>query len=177
VRRVLFTLPLALFAALAVSFFFGLGRDPEFAPSMLIDRPVPPFDLPPIAGRAEGLKSADLSGAVTLVNVFASWCVSCEIEHPTLMAIRKEGRARLVGLNWKDKPGDGAKWLARLGDPYERIGDDAAGRVAIEFGVTGAPETFVVDRKGRVRHKHVGPITPEIWRSQLRPMVVALERE
>lgn len=176
-RRFVFALPLALFAALAVYFLLGLGRDPEFTPSMLIDRPVPEFDLPPIEGREIGLKSADLEGEVTLINVFGSWCVSCELEHPTLMEIKKEDAVRLFGIDWKDPPGAGAKWLSRLGDPYARIGDDAAGRVAIDFGVTGAPETFVVDKKGRVRHKQVGPITEDVWVHQLRPMIAALERE
>jgi cytochrome c biogenesis protein CcmG/thiol:disulfide interchange protein DsbE len=175
-RRLLFLLPLALFVGLALYFGAGLKRDPSYTPSMLIDRPVPEFSLGPIAGKTEGLESGDLKGKVTLVNVFASWCAPCAEEQPVLMAIRKEG-VRLVGVNWKDKPGDGARFLARYGDPFERIGDDATGRVAVDFGVTGAPETFVVDEEGRVRHKHVGPITRDLWEGQLGPMVKALEAE
>lgn len=176
-RRLIFLTPFALFLALALFFLGGLKRDPEFTPSMLIDRPAPAFSLPPISGRDKGLSSADLQGRVTLLNVFASWCAPCEIEHPMLMRIRREGGPRILGLNWKDRPGAGANWLARLGDPYERIGDDAQGRVAIEFGVTGAPETFVVDKAGRVRHRHVGPITAEIWARELKPIIEALEAE
>ena len=176
-KRILFLAPLAVFAAIAVNFALGLNRDPAFVPSMLIDRPVPPFSLPPIEGRTDGLSSADLEGEVSLINVFASWCVSCRVEHPVLMEISREGAAPLYGLNWKDKPGDGARWLARFGDPYARIGDDADGRVAIDFGVTGAPETFVIDKRGRVRHKHVGPISRETWRDILRPMIEELKND
>lgn len=176
-RRLLFLAPLGLFLALCIAFIAGLGRDPALTPSMLIGRPVPGFDLAPIAGRSKGLSSGDLQGDVALVNVFASWCAPCAVEHPVLMAIAKEGEVALMGVNWKDKPGDGARWLARLGDPYARIGDDADGRVAVDFGVTGAPETFLVDRNGQVRHKHIGPITPEIWRGQLKPMIEALRKE
>lgn len=173
--RLLFLAPLLVFAVLAYYFSAGLKRDPSYIPSMLIDRPAPPFDLPAIDGRNEGLASTDFEGEVALLNVFASWCVSCRVEHPMLMQIEREGVVPLLGLNWKDKPGDGARWLARYGDPYSRIGDDANGRVAIDFGVTGAPETFVIDRQGSVRHKHVGPITPEIWRGVLLPMIEELK--
>ena len=177
-RGILFLMPLALFLALCVYFIAGLGRDPSFTPSMLIDRPVPEFSLSGPPGRVKGLASSDLQGEVTLVNVFASWCGPCEAEHPQLMSIAKRDRVRIVGIDWKEKePGAGAAFLARLGDPYALVGDDRDGRVAVDFGVTGAPETFVVDRNGRVRHKHVGPITEETWRSQLKPMVEALERE
>jgi cytochrome c biogenesis protein CcmG/thiol:disulfide interchange protein DsbE len=173
-RRLLFFAPLSLFLALAIYFAAGLNRDPAQLPSMLIDRPVPEFALPPIEGKAEGLSSENLRGEATLVNVFASWCPPCAEEQPVLMRIAREGGAPIMGLNWKDKPGDGARFLARYGDPYARIGDDRDGRVAVDFGVTGAPETFVVDAEGRVRHKHVGPITPQVWRNVLRPMIEQL---
>jgi cytochrome c biogenesis protein CcmG/thiol:disulfide interchange protein DsbE len=142
-------------------------------PSMLIDRPVPDFALPPIEGREMGLSTTDLAGEVRLLNVFGSWCAACLIEHPLLMEIAAEGQ-EIVAINWKDRPGAGARWLQRHGDPYSRVGDDADGRAAIEFGVTGAPETFVVDANGRVRHKQIGPITPEIWRGVLKPMIEEL---
>ena len=173
-KRLVFLAPLALFAVLAGYFLIGLGRDPGYLPSMLIDRPAPTFDLPPIEGRAEGLSNADLVGRASLVNIFGSWCVACEIEHPVLLAIAAEGVAPIYGVDWKDKPGAGAAWLARRGDPYTKVGDDASGRVAIDFGVTGAPETFVIDPGGRVRYKHVGPITPEVWRGVLKPMIADL---
>ena len=179
IRRLIFVTPLALFVAVAGYFAVGLTRDPGYMPSMLIDRPAPVFDLPGIAGRAgaagEGLSSEDFEGQVSMLNIFGSWCVSCEIEHPVLLAIAREGLAPIYGLDWKDKPGAGADWLAARGDPYVKVGDDAEGRVAIDFGVTGAPETFIIDAAGRIRHKHVGPITAEHWRNVLRPMIEDLK--
>ncbi len=170
-KRLVFLMPVLLFLALAFWFAKGLSRDPRYIPSMLIDRPAPDFVLPPIAGPMEGLSSSDFQGQVSMLNIFGSWCASCEIEHPVLMAIAREGVAPIYGLNWKDAPGAGAEWLRGRGDPYAKIGDDAAGRVAIDFGVTGAPETFIIDAAGRVRHKHVGPVTMDEWRHVLKPMI------
>lgn len=174
-NRLVFFIPVLLFAALAVWFAQGLDRDPSYIPSMLIDHPAPEFELPAIAERAEGLSTANLKGQVSMINIFGSWCTSCEIEHPVLMTIAREGAAPIYGLDWKDKPGAGAEWLAPRGDPYARIGDDADGRVAIDFGVTGAPETFIVDAEGRIRHKHVGPVTMDDWRKVLKPMIEDLK--
>lgn len=174
--RALFLIPIALFFTLAVWFAKSLGRDPRYLPSMLIDRPAPDFRLGPIERGEEGFATTDLDGTVSLVNVFGSWCVSCEIEHPVLMEIARENVAPVFGLDWKDEPGAGADWLAERGDPYEKIGDDRDGRVAIDFGVTGAPETFIVDADGRVRHKHIGPISREDWRDVLKPMIEDLKR-
>ncbi len=173
--RLLFLAPLAVFLFAVFAFARGLNRDPGFDPSIMIDRPAPAFALAPIEGYAEGFSSEDLKGRVSLVNIFGSWCVSCQVEHPVLMRIKAEGGPPIFGLDWKDKPGAGTAWLARLGDPYERVGDDADGRAAIDFGVTGAPETFVVDAEGRIRHKHIGPVTDEVWRKVLQPMVSELE--
>lgn len=175
-KRVLFFAPIAAFLALALWFAAGLGRDPGYIPSMLIDRPAPQFALPPIAGRERGFSSEDFKGQVSMVNIFGSWCATCEIEHPVLMEIAAENIAPIYGLDWKDKPGAGAAWLAPRGDPYAAIGDDADGRVAIDFGVTGSPETFIIDAEGRVRHKHVGEITREDWRRVLRPMIEDLKK-
>lgn len=174
--RLLFLAPLAIFLFAVFAFARGLTRDPGFDPSIMIDRPSPEFALAPIEGYGEGFSSADLKGRVSLVNIFGSWCVSCQVEHPVLMRIKSEGGPPIYGLDWKDRPGAGTTWLARLGDPYERVGDDRDGRVAIDFGVTGAPETFVVDAEGRIRHKHIGPITDEDWREVLAPMVRELEK-
>ena len=174
-KRLIFLAPISFFLVLAIYFAAGLQRDPSYLPSMLIDRPAPEFDLPPIDGFEAGLSSADLIGKVSMLNVFGSWCVSCDIEHPVLMEIAREGVVPIYGLDWKDKPGDGTKWLQRRGNPYTAIGDDAEGRVAIDFGVTGAPETFVIDRQGRIRHKHTGPITPELWENVLTPMIRDLQ--
>lgn len=170
-KRLVYYVPVFLFAGLAIWFAQGLDRDPRYIPSMLIDHPAPEFSLPPIEGRAEGFSSDDLKGQASMINIFGSWCASCEIEHPVLMAIAREGAAPIYGIDWKDKPGAGAEWLAPRGDPYAKIGDDADGRVAIDFGVTGAPETFIVDAEGRVRHKQVGPISLDDWRNVLKPMI------
>lgn len=175
-NRFVFLIPIAAFMAIVLWFGAGLGRDPGYIPSMLIDRPAPEFSLPPIAGRERGFSSSDLKGQVSMVNIFGSWCATCEIEHPVLMEIAKEGTAPIYGLDWKDRPGAGAEWLAERGDPYAAVGDDADGRVAIDFGVTGAPETFIVDAEGRVRHKHIGEITRENWRRVLRPMIEDLKK-
>lgn len=176
VRRLPYLLPLVIFAALALYFWVGLGRDPHVLPSVLIDRPVPAFALPPIQGQSRGLASDDLKGQVSLVNIFGSWCVACQAEHPFLMRLAKEGRVPIFGIDWREKdPAAGPAWLARLGNPYRLIGDDPDSKVAIAFGVTGAPETFIVDRQGVIRYKHTGPITPEVWEKTLWPIVRALE--
>ncbi len=169
--RLFYLLPLSLFLLLGIYFAAGLTRDPSLIPSVLLNKPAPSFDLLPIEGYEDGFSSQDLSDEVTLVNIFASWCISCQIEHPMLMELAAQGDIPVMGINWKDKPGDGSAWLKRHGDPYTLIGDDANGRTAIDFGVTGAPETFVIDKNGRIRYKQVGPITPQIWRDILKPMV------
>lgn len=176
-KRLLFFLPLLLFAVMAVYFGLGLREDPSEVPSQLIDRELPAFDLPPIEGFEDGLASTDLLGQVSLLNVFGSWCPPCAIEHPMLMQISRSGEVPIYGIDWKDPPGAGAEWLERHGNPYVRVGDDAAGRVAIDLGLTGAPETFIIDRAGRVRYRHVGVIDEAVWRDTLRPLVRHLQEE
>lgn len=176
-RRLLPFLPLVLFAVMAVYFGLGLREDPSEIPSQLIDRELPVFDLPPIAGQADGLSSVDLVGQVSLLNVFGSWCPPCAIEHPMLMQVSRAGTVPIYGIDWKDPPDAGAAWLERNGNPYARVGSDAEGRVAIDLGVTGAPETFVVDRAGRVRYRHVGIIDESVWRDTLLPLIRHLEEE
>ncbi len=176
-RRLFALIPLAALAVLAVFFWNGLGRDPREVPSVLINRPVPEFQLAGPPGQSSGLSSADLKGRVSLVSLFGSWCVSCLQEHPTLMMIRQGGELPIFGLDWRDDPVKGAEWLARNGNPYEKIGlDPAPGRVSIDFGVTGAPESFLVDRNGVIRYKQIGPITPEIWQHTLLPIVRELQK-
>jgi len=175
--RILLLAPLILFALLAAYFAAGLKRDPSLIPSALIDRPLPQFDLPPIEGFEDGFSSQDIKGEVALINVFGSWCVSCMIEHPMLMEIAANKEVLIAGLNWKDPPGAGARWLEKNGNPYALIGDDPSGRTVIDFGVTGAPETFVVDKLGRIRYKQIGPITPQIWREELKPLIEKLTKE
>lgn len=173
--RLFLVAPIVVFALVAVLFGFGLTRDPSRIPSELIDRPLPTFALPGVDGSEEGLASTDFTGEVALLNVFGSWCSGCVVEHPTLVAIAEQTDTPIYGLAWKDAPGAAARWLARRGDPYRKVGDDPDSRVAVDLGVTGAPETFVIDRDGRVRYKHVGPVTPEVWRDTLAPIVAELE--
>jgi cytochrome c biogenesis protein CcmG/thiol:disulfide interchange protein DsbE len=174
--RLGYLVPLLIFAALAVILGIGLSLDPRKVPSPLIGKPVPEFSLPPVKGRTLGLASADLKGEVSLVNVFASWCVPCRQEHPIFMDLRKRGVVPIHGLNYKDKPDDAARWLDELGDPYTRTGADLDGRVAIDWGVYGVPETFLVDRDGRIAYKHIGPVTPQIMSEKLMPLIERLRR-
>jgi cytochrome c biogenesis protein CcmG/thiol:disulfide interchange protein DsbE len=160
-----------------LAFVMGLGRDPKLVPSPLIGKPVPDFNLPPVKGRDLGLSSGDLQGEVSLVNVFASWCVACREEHPVFMQLAKQRTVSIHGLNYKDKPEDAARWLDGMGDPYTRTGADISGRVAIDWGVYGVPETFVVDARGRIAFKQVGPITPEILAETIVPLIARLRAD
>ena len=166
--------PAAVFLGVVLAFVAGLGRDPNVLPSPLIGKPVPEFSLPPVKGRSLGLATGDLKGEVSLVNVFASWCVACREEHPVLMRLRERGTVPIHGLNYKDKPEDAGRWLDQMGDPYTRTGADLAGQVGIDWGVYGVPETFVIDPQGRIAFKHVGPITPEILADVILPLVATL---
>lgn len=177
-RRLAYLLPLAVFLALVAYFWSGLGRDPHQLPSVLIDRPLPQFALPPIAGRDHGLATEDLIGQVSLLNIFGSWCAACRIEHPFLMRLQAAGAVPIFGINWREKDRfAGPRWLQQHGDPYTRIGDDPESRAAIALGVTGAPETFVIDRHGVIRYKHVGPITADVWATTLQPLIARLREE
>ncbi|MBI2584755.1 MAG: DsbE family thiol:disulfide interchange protein [Rhodospirillales bacterium] len=174
--RLVYVLPVLVFVGLAIVFAWGLTRDPRIIPSVLFGRPVPAFDLPPVKGRTLGLASADLRGDVSLVNVFASWCTACRLEHPLFMRLKAEGVVPIHGLNYKNKPDDAAAWLDKLGDPYTRTGADLDGRVGIEWGVYGVPETFVVGKDGRIAYKHIGPITAEAWSRTILPIVERLRK-
>lgn len=176
-RRWLVFIPVAVFAILAVTFGLGLRRDPSTIPSVLIDRPVPAFTLEPIRDGVAPLRPEDLGGKVSLLNVFASWCSACRYEHPTLMALAESNAVPIYGLDWKDEPKACLDYLEKSGDPFVSIGGDVSGRAAIDLGVTGAPETFVIDKKGRIRYKQVGPITDEVWRDTIAPLVAKLEAE
>ena len=168
--------PVAAFAGLIAVLAIGLTLNPREIPSPLIGKPVPRFALPPVRGRTLGLSSADLNGEVSLVNVFASWCVACKEEHPVLMQMKREGVVAIHGINYKDQPGDAQKWLDELGDPYTRTGADISGRVSIDWGVYGVPETFVIDRGGRIAYKHIGAVTPEFVEETLKPLIGKLRR-
>jgi cytochrome c biogenesis protein CcmG/thiol:disulfide interchange protein DsbE len=169
-KRLLFALPILVFAGVVVAFAFALQRDPSKLPSMLIDKPLPQFALPAVRANDSGLKSADFRGKPMLLNVFASWCVSCRLEHPLLLELRAEG-VPIAGLDWKDKAIDGAQYLRENGDPYAKAGNDSSGRTGIDLGVTGVPETFIVDSYGKVRYKQVGPIEPDDWKNTIKPLL------
>ena len=169
--------PVALFLVLMLAFAMGLGHDPKLVPSPLIGKPVPVFSLPPVNGRRVGLSSVDLQGEISLVNVFASWRVACREEHPVLMQLAKQRTVPVHGLNYKDKPEEAALWLDGMGDPYTRTGADTDGRVAIDWGVYGVPESFVVDGRGRIAFKQVGPMTPEILDWTILPLVARLRAD
>ena len=175
-RRPAFVVPLLVFAGIAAMLAVGLTLNPREIPSPLIGTAVPEFALPPVSGRTLGLSSADLKGEVSMVNVFASWCVACKEEHPVFMGMKREGLVPIHGLNYKDRPEDAEKWLHELGDPYTRTGADRDGRVAIDWGVYGVPETFVIDRDGRIVYKHVGPVTPKLIEDTLLPLIRRLRQ-
>ncbi|MGH6701844.1 MAG: DsbE family thiol:disulfide interchange protein [Bradyrhizobium sp.] len=175
-RHLRYVVPVVAFAALALTFGWALNHNPREIPSALIGKAVPQFVLPPVKGRALGFSSADLVGEASLVNVFASWCVACREEHPLLLRLNQE-RIPIHGLNYKDNPDDAAKWLDTFGDPYIRTGADTNGRVAIDWGVYGVPETFVITKDGRIAHKHIGPLTPHDLESVILPLIRRLRQQ
>jgi cytochrome c biogenesis protein CcmG, thiol:disulfide interchange protein DsbE len=177
-RRLLVILPLAAFLGLAGLFLYRLGAgDPSLVPSALIGRPVPATELPPVANLVRdgkpvpGVGPADFKGAVTVVNVWASWCVPCHDEAPILMQMAQDRRFRIVGINYKDQPDNARRFIGRHGNPFAAVGADPNGRASIDWGVYGVPETFVVGRDGRIAHKLVGPITPQNLNAVLGPAI------
>ncbi len=173
-RRLFVLLPLAAFLALAAVFLMQLfsGRDISVVPSALIGSPAPQTKLPPLEGiDLPGLDSSTFAGKVTLVNVFASWCGPCREEHPVLMALAQDSRFDIAALNYKDRPENARRFLGELGNPFRAIGSDETGRTAIDWGVYGVPETFLVGKDGKILYKHVGPLTPEAVSGQLLPQI------
>jgi cytochrome c biogenesis protein CcmG/thiol:disulfide interchange protein DsbE len=177
-RRLLFLLPVLAFGILIAWFWIGLspGRDPTRVPSAMINKPAPDFELPSLAGGAVGLRTADLKGQLTLVNFFASWCVPCRAEQPLLLDLARDKRLQLYGIAYKNKPEEASAFLAELGDPFARVALDQPGRTAIDFGVYGVPESYLVDRDGRIRFRHVGPLTPDVIEGELKPLIAALSK-
>lgn len=167
-----FLLPLIVFAVLAI----GLGLKPAEVPSPLIGKPVPAFSLAQVRDASRTIASRDMLGEVWLLDVWASWCNACRDEHPALLAFAQESGVPVIGLNYKDKQHDGKAWLERHGDPYRASALDEDGRVGIDFGVYGVPETFVIDKRGVIRFKHIGPLTPEQIRTELLPLLKELDR-
>jgi cytochrome c biogenesis protein CcmG/thiol:disulfide interchange protein DsbE len=176
-RRLAVLLPVIVFAGLAIMLAWGLTRNAAEIPSALIGKAVPAFSLRPVQGRTLGLSSGDLRGEVSLVNVFASWCVACREEHPVFMQLAAGRKVPLHGINYKDRPDDAAKWLDTMGDPYTRTGADLNGRVAIDWGVYGVPETFVVGADGRIAYKHIGAVTEQALNDAILPLVERLKAE
>ncbi len=166
--------PLAGFVVLATLLGVGLTLNPREVPSPFIGKPAPAFTLPRLLASERFLSPVKLLGKVWLLNVWASWCAPCREEHPVLMQAAREGGVHLVGLNYKDDPRNAQEWLLRLGDPYAATASDRDGRVGIDYGVYGVPETFIIDKAGVVRFKHVGPLTADIWQQQVLPLLRAL---
>lgn len=162
-------------ASLSGVFLWALLHPSPDLPSVLVGKPVPAFTLPAIEGRAEGFSSADLLGKVALVNIFASWCVPCRAEHPLISELSRTGLVPIYGINYKDKAPDALAWLAELGDPYTKIGADTDGRVAIDFGAYGVPETYIVGADGIVAYRIVGPITRATLDQTLLPLIRSLQ--
>ncbi|MGJ4943585.1 DsbE family thiol:disulfide interchange protein [Bradyrhizobium sp. HKCCYLS1011] len=175
--RLSYLAPLLAFMGLTAGLAFSLSNDPRRMPSTLIDKPTPSFNMASLDGKDAGFSNTDLKGGVMLLNVFASWCPGCRVEHPMLLKLAETSGIPIFGLNWKDTRSDGARWLARHGSPYTRVGSDEPGRVGIDFGVTGVPETFVIDRTGRIRFRYPGPLTEEVWRDEFEPLLKALRSE
>ena len=178
----LYFLPAIIFVIVVVYLVKGLelaeDRGPSFIPSVLINTPVTNFNLNAIRGQQKGLSYSDLIGKVSIVNVFASWCEACKYEHNMLMKIKAKGRIPIYGINWKERDrSSGPAWLRRYGNPYKLIGDDPNSVGAIAFGVTKAPESFVIDTKGFIRLKRTGPITPEYWKNTMLPIIEGLNNQ
>lgn len=169
-------IPLGIFGVLVVFLAIGLTRNPHEIPSPLINRPAPIFTAPRLNDPAQTFSSGDMLGKVWLLNVWASWCVACRQEHPVLMEFAKTKSLPIIGLDYKDQPADGLTWLARHGDPYGLSVTDRDGRIGINFGVYGVPETFLIDKAGVIRYKQIGPVTDEALRDTIMPLVRELQK-
>lgn len=170
-----FLVPLIVFVVLVGFFWVGLSLNPREVPSPFIDKPAPEFRLPQLQDSSATLGKEDLKGQVWLLNVWASWCVACRAEHPYLVQLSRRGIVPIYGLNYKDQRADALRWLQQFGDPYTKSLADVEGRVGIDYGVYGVPETFVIDKQGVIRHKVIGPVTPEILETKVLPLVKELQ--
>lgn len=169
-----YLIPLFFFGVVVVFLYSGLDRDPRAVPSPLVGKPAPDFRLATVREPDKSLGRADLLGQVSLLNVWASWCVACRQEHPFLLELARNKTIPIYGLNYKDKREDAIRWLGQLGDPYTASAWDLKGRVGLDLGVYGVPETFVIDTKGNVAYKHIGPLGPEVWQSEVLPIIEGL---
>ncbi len=166
-----YVVPVAVFLALCVVFGIGLTKDPSKLPSPLLGKQAPAYSLPSLLDPASAVSDSDFAGQYYLVNVWASWCFACRDEHDFLLNLARSGTIPIVGLNWRDARPDAQRWLAALGDPYTAIAHDLDGRIGIEFGVYGAPETFLIGPEGNILAKHVSPMTEEIWQRDFLPLI------
>jgi len=174
-RRIL-PISVIIVVVVVLAFFYkGLQLDPKKLPSALIDKPAPSFSLPQLHNMSLTFSPADMKGKVWLLNVWASWCAACRSEHPLFMQLARNGDFPIYGLNYKDKPEDAKQWLRELGDPYKVSSSDMAGDVGIDFGVYGVPETFLIDKQGIIRYKHVGPVSRKDWRETIMPKMKELQ--
>ena len=171
-----FVIPLCLFVVLVVFLAIGLGRDPHEVPSPLINKPAPAFKLSQLKDPSRTFSAEDMRGKVWLLNVWASWCISCREEHPLLLEYARSGAVPIYGLNYKDNRQDAVVWLGELGDPYVLSVSDLDGRVGIDYGVYGAPETYLIDRDGVIRFKQIGPLTPDVWEKAVLPRIRDLNK-
>jgi len=171
-----YLIPLALFAILVAFLGFGLGLNPREVPSPLIGKPAPAFELAQLHEQGKSLGKQDLLGRVWLLNVWASWCVSCREEHPLLVELSKSNVVPIYGLNYKDRRDEALAWLKQFGDPYTSSVTDTDGRVGIDYGVYGVPETFVIDKAGLIRYKQIGPVTPQALKDKILPLVRQLQQ-
>lgn len=173
--RLRYVVPLILFVALAGFLYIGLRLDPREVPSPLIDKPAPLFQLPTLQEPQKQFSPQEMRGKVWLLNVWASWCVSCRQEHPVLMELARTGAVPIYGLDYKDQRNDGIQWLIQHGNPYVLSAYDFDGRVGIDYGVYGVPETYLIDQQGIIRYKHIGPVTRQAVREKILPMVKELQ--
>lgn len=176
-KRARLFLPLAVFLALSLLLFRGLWLDPNAMPSALIDKPLPQFNLPTLQQPQEFLQREDLIGEVALLNVWGTWCPSCRAEHPYLMDIAEQEGVPIIGVDYKDERQEALKWLDRLGNPYVKSVFDEKGKLGIDLGVFGAPETYLIDHRGVIRYKHIGVVDDNVWQNTLKPLVQQLRAE
>jgi cytochrome c biogenesis protein CcmG/thiol:disulfide interchange protein DsbE len=174
-RYLRYLVPLAIFIVLVAFLYRGLSLDPKRVPSPLVGKPMPEFSLPRLKDPTATLSNNDLMGKVSILNIWATWCVSCRAEHEVLLLLAKTGKVDIYGLNYKDERDKAQQWLVQLGDPYVANAFDADGRVGIDWGVYGAPETFIMDRLGIIRHKHIGPLTVDSLNNEILPLIAELQ--
>lgn len=174
-RYLRYLVPLLLFALLAGLLYRGLSLDPKIVPSPLIGKPMPSFTLARLKDPDATISDTDLKGKVSVLNIWATWCVSCRAEHEVLLELARTGKVDIYGLNYKDNRADAQRWLMQLGDPYVANAFDADGRTGIDWGVYGAPETFIMDKQGIIRHKHIGPLTSTVLVTEILPLIAQLE--